>query len=298
MDFLDQKNIPYPKYNWSTKEFSDILAKSKSKNTIGVLNANLLRETLPAQFNPKLGWATYSSGKYSFNTGEWVEAVNYVKEIDSKQLTFESFPPEDRKGKFTTDDSLVAFSEGKLAMIMDGTWQLNAIADGKINFKYDFYPLPTKEGNEYSRPAIVSDYLGVSSESANKRAAFEFAKWMSYSAQGYAKKLEIASKGEELFGKKKVVLELPVTNSTESRDKWMQYNKYDIGGIKDMFKNIDKAFVDPMKTVPGYPKSYFETVASQYAKIEAGEFSASDKANEFNQKANQYYDEALQAVNN
>lgn len=297
LDFLDKYNIDYPKYNWNTKDFEDILTKAKTNNTVGIVNVNALREILPGQFNKNLGWATFNGEKYGFNSGEWVEAVNYVKDIDQKQLTFESTPVLQRKSKFSTDDSFAAFTSGKIAMILDGSWTLSAIADAKVKFNWDFYPVPTKEGNDYSRPAMVCDYLGVSSNSENKRAAFEFAKWMSYSSTGYAKKIEIAQNGMSLFKKNKVITEMPVTNVEADRQKWMTSNHFDVKGIKEMFKHLDTGFIDLMKTVPGYQKSYFTTIASHYGDIEKGTFSASDKANEFNQKANQYYKEAVDAIN-
>jgi multiple sugar transport system substrate-binding protein len=297
LDFLDKNNIDYPKYNWSTKDFEEILTKSKTNNSVGNVNVYAMRELLPGQLNPNLGWATYNDGKYSFNTGEWVEAVNYVKDIDSKQLTFESTPPIQRKSKFNTDDSFAAFTSGKVAMILDGSWTLSSIADAKVKFNWDFYPIPTKEGSSFSRPAMVADYLGISANSSNKKAAFEFSKWMSYSSAGYMKKLEIAQNGMKLFKKNKVVTEMPVTNSASDRQKWMEVNKFDVKGIKEIFKNLDKGFVDPLKTTPGYQKSYLDTIASQYGGIEKGTFSASDKANEFQTKANQYYKEAVDAIN-
>jgi len=76
----------------------------------------------------------------------------------------------------TLDNSLLAFSKGKLAIYFGYSWDVFAIQRLNSNLKFKVYPVPQLSG---IKTTIASYWVeGVSSKSKNQKEAYEFMKYL------------------------------------------------------------------------------------------------------------------------
>lgn len=289
-DLLGNYNIDIPEYEWKFDEFKDIVKKATdiNNNVYGLIGVWPLREVLPAQFDNSMGWATWDGEKYNFSKQPWIDAINETHNLAKNENVALDAVEWDKKVEIYGDDpDGVAWKTGKVAVRWGGTWDLGWMSQ-ELDFDYDFYPVPG--GEKGQRIPIVVDYIGVSSTTEHPEAAYEFMKWMSFSKKGWEKKLEIYKE------QGKSVAEMPIFNNDEVWTKYLSAGK-SLPGVKHAIEMIGEGFIDPIKTVPGYAKSYWEVgPGAEWPLMESGELNPADKANEYEEKANAAYQEAIESL--
>ena len=83
-------------------------------------------------------------------------------------------------------------------------------------------------------------------------AAYDFAKWMTFSTEGYATEVELAQAAGG------VPTRMPVSVSTESIDLYMSFVG-DKPGLRQALENLDNSLVELLaKIVPGYINARWE----------------------------------------
>ena len=92
---------------------------------------------------------------------------------------------DEQKANFTAVGPWELFLNQEAGLVWDGGWAVPAYTQN-ATFNWDFVGVPG--GNQ----ALVADIIVVSATSANPEAAYDFAKWMSFSAAGYTAEAEIA----------------------------------------------------------------------------------------------------------
>lgn len=77
-------------------------------------------------------------------------------------------------------ESVAAFKEGKAAMLLQGTWQINGLVEA-MGDNVGFFPMPTINGDVRIKSTAIPKGYSVSAKSKNQDIAIEFLKFM-YSA--------------------------------------------------------------------------------------------------------------------
>lgn len=114
------------------------------------------------------GGGVFAGRKPTLNSAQNIASLNYLlKWIDQGIM-----PAEPTTALITS-----LFNEGKAAMVFSGPWFLGEIAKG---VDYGLAPLPmiSEAGNKPMRPWITVEGVYVAAPSANKDAAYEFAKYV------------------------------------------------------------------------------------------------------------------------
>lgn len=296
-DLFNAANLDYPEFGSSVEDFTAAIKgiTNLSDGKVGIQDINNVPDWYPGAVNPDLGWYTYTDGKYSLNSKEFIGAINYANELESNNYTFNSLT-EEQKASFSSQDGNEVWLAGGIGIKWDGTWALAGLAEN-TTFEYDFIGLP---GN---RTAITNDLLGVSASAENPEEAYLFAKWMSYGKEGFMKRMEIADE----MGIP--VATLPINTDQEVVDEY--FSRLDIPGVRKAFDSIETAILEPFKTVPGYVDSRFTGATGvKVGEVEnapaqdllgafmRGELKVEDYAAQLDKLANDKYNEVLQSMQN
>lgn len=294
-DLFNQENLDVPTYGWSIDQFvTSVKALTNlNKNMIGLGNADNIIEWYPFEKSDQLGYVSYDGEKFNYNSKEFIEGVNLAKDFIKNGYVFDQLP-EKAKEQFDGEEQLDVFLAGQLGLYWDTSWGISRVKDG-ASFDFDFVGVPG------GKNVLVSDYVGISATTKEKEAAYEFAKWMSFSKDGFTKRMELADKHDT------VVTSLPISTDQELVDKY--FENVDAPGLVAAYEKIDNATVDPFKYVPGYIDARWEaTTGVKVGDIEnamirdivessfKGDTKIEDYANQLNELANKVHEEAEQAL--
>lgn len=128
-------------------------------------------------------------------------------------------------------------------MRWDASWSVPGYVEN-ATFDWDFIGVPG--GNQ----ALVSDIIVVSQTAADVAAAYDFARWMTFSTEAYAKEAELAA----ALGS---APKMPVSVDEASLALYTQF--VDKPGILAALDNLDNSMVESLaKIVPGYINARWE----------------------------------------
>ena len=108
---------------------------------------------------------TKDQSKVLYNNESGVEALTFWRDI-YKELKLNTF----------TTDYDVAFASKRLAMAMDGPWNLPRYKDLLKNIDWGFAPLPA--GPDKRATIVGGEYLAIFKQSKHPNEAWKFLKWM------------------------------------------------------------------------------------------------------------------------
>lgn len=243
-DLFEAANLDAPAYGVSVEEFVDA-ATSITNVQQGMLGLDEMEPILgwyPSTQNSALGWFGFDGAHMTYNSAAFKAAVNAA--VDLVGDTWQGLS-EDQRTAFTSVGPWELFLNQEVGAKWEGGW---AIPDYSTNatFNWDFVGIPG--GNQ----AMVTDILVVSATAADQAAAYDFAKWMSFSKEGYAKEAELA---EAAGG---VPTRMPVSVNEESIDLYMSFIG-DRPGVRQALENLDGSLVESLaKIVPGYVNARWE----------------------------------------
>lgn len=203
-----------PTYGMTYEELMDA-AESNSKapiqggdGIIGISGLNNLVNWLPAQLDPDLGWFTFNEDTgYHLDSPAFATAVTeQLKYYGPGKATYGNYVLDaldparyaDYFGAsaniFETGNQSIRF-EGSYAMRDWHTRSLDA-NDPLYGADIDFIGTPSWNvegvGNVNKIPVVV-DYLAVGKGTDHREAAYDLSRWMGFSTDGYAKRLELAA---------------------------------------------------------------------------------------------------------
>jgi len=111
-------------------------------------------------------------------------------------------------------------------------------------FNWDFIGIPG--GNQ----AIVFDAMAIAQTSTNLQEAYNFAKWMTFSVEGYKKQAELAKAAG-------MAPNLPVAINDETLALFKTF--IDKPGVNQALANLDNSLLESLaKVVPGYIQARWE----------------------------------------
>jgi ABC-type glycerol-3-phosphate transport system substrate-binding protein len=294
-DLFEAANLDTPTYGVSLDEF--VAAVTALTNVQqGVLGINELEPVLgwyPSTQDDNLKWFGFDGAHMNYNSTAFKAAVDAATEM--LRHSWQGLNDE-QKTAFTAQGPWELFLNQEVGAQWDGGWVIPGYVQN-ATFNWDFVGIPG--GNQ----AMVADILVVSATASDLAAAFDFAKWMSFSSEGYAKEAELAQDAGA------VPTRMPVSVNADSIDLYMSFVG-DKPGLRQALENLDNSLVESLaKIVPGYINARWEgkpgvdvgdsqdvNMGFIFSNVASGSFKYEDYAPQLEEFANNRLDEAREAT--
>lgn len=243
-DLFDAANLDAPTYGVAADEFFAAAADLTDVQQ-GVLG---LHEVFPIlgwyanSLDNSLGWFSFDGTHMNYNSDAFRAAVE--ASTDMLPHTWQGLS-EEQRANFASVGPWELFVNQESGAVWEGGWAVPFFAES-ATFNWDFLGIPG--GNQ----ALVADFLVVSSTAADVEAAYDFARWMSFSIDGYLAEAELATASDV------VPTRMPVAVTEETIDLYLSFVG-DPPGLRMALENLDNSLVESLaKIVPGYINARWE----------------------------------------
>lgn len=243
-DLFDAANLDIPTYGISPEDFfaATSALTNVQQNVLGLHEMEPILGWYPSTQDSSLMWFGFDGEHMNYNSDAFKSAVNMGLEM--LPHTWQGLT-EDQRATFASAGPWELFVNQESGAVWEGGWAIPSF-DENATFNWDFLGIPG--GNQ----AMVADMLVVSATSANAEAAYDFARWMSFSSEGYTREAELAVASETVPNR------MPVSISPESIDVYMSFFG-DKPGLRQALENLDNSLVESLaKIIPGYINARWE----------------------------------------
>ncbi|MEJ5223501.1 MAG: extracellular solute-binding protein [Anaerolineales bacterium] len=242
-DLFEAANLDAPEYGTSVDDFfaATTALTDVAKGRLGLDEMEFIMGWYPSTQDPNLKWFSYDGEKMNYNSAAFKAGV--AKAGEMRPHTWQGLTDE-QKPNFKSAGPWELFMNQESGVRWDGGWAVPGYANATFN--WDFMGIPG--GNQ----AMVTDIIVVSKTAKNLEAAYDFAKWMTFSQAGYAKEAELAKAAGA------VPTRMPVSVTPESIDLYMSFVG-DKPGLRAALENLDNSLLESLaKIVPGYIQARWE----------------------------------------
>lgn len=293
-EIYEAANLDAPEYGFTVEEFEEAVT-SLTDVPQGVLGLDEYEFMLGWYANtqdPNLKWFSFDGEQMNYNSAAFKDAVNFA--VEMRPYTWQGLT-EEQLPNFTATGPWELFLNEEVGMRWDGGWAIPGYVEG-AEFEWDFIGIPG--GNQ----ALVADVMVVSNTAANVAAAYDFAKWMTFSKEAYAKEAEVAA----AMGS---APKMPVSVDEEALALYGEF--VDVPGIEAALNNLDNSLVESLaKVIPGYINARWEgkpgisigenadvNMAFMFANAHTGDFKFEDYSAPLEEFANQILADATAQMN-
>jgi ABC-type glycerol-3-phosphate transport system substrate-binding protein len=293
-DLYEAANLDAPAYGVSPDEFFTAATELSdvSQGVLGLDEQEFMVGWYPSTQDPALKWFSFDGANMNYNSPAFKEAIATAQEM--KPHTWQGLTDE-QKANFTSQGPWELFLNQEAGVRWEGGWAIPGFVSD-ADFNWDFVGIPG--GNQ----AMVADIMVVSATTADVQAAYDFAKWMSFSSEAYAKEVELAEAME-------TAPKMPVSVSDESIELYLSF--VDKPGIRQALENLDNSLVESLaKMVPGYINARWEgkpgidigadtdvNMGYMFANAIAGTYKYEDYSAQLEEFANQILADASAELN-
>jgi len=293
-DLFEAANLDAPEYGFAVE---DLEANAEAltdidKAVLGLDEMEPIMGWYASTQDENLGWFSFDGTHMNYNSAAFKDAVAKAGEL--RQYTWQGLTDE-QKANFKSAGPWEAFLNQEVAVRWDGGWVLPDYVQ-KATFDWDFIGIPG--GSQ----ALVADAIVVSQTAPNIDEAYQFAKWMSFSSEAYAKEVELAQAAGS-------APKMPVSVDDASLELYKQF--VDKPGVSAALDNLNASVVESLaKLVPGYINARWEgkpgidigedkdvNMWFMFNFANDGKFKYEDYAERLEAFANQTLDDAAAAVN-
>lgn len=290
-DLFEAANLDAPVYGVSA---DDLFAAATALTDIqqGILGLHEMEPILgwyPSTQDSNLNWFGFDGAYMNYNSDAFKAAVDTALEM--RPHTWQGLT-DDQKTAFTAQGPWELFVNQEAGAVWEGAWAIPNFVEN-ATFNWDFVGIPG--GNQ----AVVADIIVVSTTASDPEAAYDFAKWMSFSSEGYATEAELAAAAATVPSR------MPVSVNAESIDLYMSFVG-DHPGLRQALENLDNSLVESLaKIVPGYINARWEgkpgidlgenldvNLGFIFGNLASGSFQYTDYAPQLEEFANNILDEA------
>ncbi|MCB8938248.1 MAG: extracellular solute-binding protein [Ardenticatenaceae bacterium] len=241
-DLYEAANLDAPEYGFTVEEFNDAVTALNNipQGVLGLDEMEFVMGWYANSQDSNLKWFSFDGQHMNYNSAAFKEAVATAGEM--KQYTWQGLS-EEQLANFTATGPWELFLNQEVGMRWDASWSVPGYVEN-ATFDWDFIGVPG--GNQ----ALVSDIIVVSQTAADVAAAYDFARWMTFSTEAYAKEAELAA----ALGS---APKMPVSVDEASLALYTQF--VDKPGILAALDNLDNSMVESLaKIVPGYINARWE----------------------------------------
>jgi multiple sugar transport system substrate-binding protein len=290
-DLFEAANLDAPTYGVSVEDFvaATTSLTDVQQGLLGLDETEFIMGWYPSTQDSNLQWFGFDGEHMNYNSDAFKAGVQAA--TDLLPNTWQGLS-EEQRANFTAQGPWELFLNQESGVRWDGGWAIPSYSQ-TATFNWDFVGVPG--GNQ----ALVTDILAVSATAADLTAAYDFANWMSVSADGYASEIAMATAAGV------APTRMPVSVSAESIDQYMGV----VGerpGLRAALENLDSSLVESLaKIVPGYINARWEgkpgiDIGDQldvnlgyiFGNVTAGSFKYEDYSAQLEEFANTILDEA------
>ncbi len=294
-DLFEAANLDAPAYGVSVEDFVDATTSltDVQQGLLGLDETEFIMGWYPSTQDSNLRWFGFDGQHMNYNSDAFKAGVQAA--IDLLPNTWQGLSDE-QKTNFAAQGPWELFLNQESGVRWDGGWAIPSYSTS-ATFNWDFVGVPG--GNQ----ALVTDILTVSSTTADLEAAYDFARWMSISAEGYTTEVALATAGAI------APTRMPVSVSAESIDQYMSA----VGerpGLRSALENLEGSLVESLaKIVPGYINARWEgkpgidlgdqldvNLGAIFGSVTSGTFKFEDYSAQLEEFANGILDEAAAAL--
>lgn len=243
-DLFEAANLDAPEYGVSADDFfaAATSLSDVQKGILGLDEMEFITGWYPNTQDSNLKWFSYDGEHMNYNAAAFKAGLTTAGEMRSH--TWQGLTDE-QKPNFKSQGPWELFLNQESGVRWDGGWAVPNYAQN-ATFNWDFIGVPG--GNQ----AMAADIIVVSKTAPDLQAAYDFAKWMTFSAEGYAKESELAKAASA------VPTRMPVSVTPESIDLYLSFVG-DKPGLRQSLENLDNSLVESLaKIVPGYINARWE----------------------------------------
>jgi multiple sugar transport system substrate-binding protein len=236
LDLFEAANLDAPYYGMSVDEFFGSIAAVTNidKNVLGLNDQWSVPGWYPRLQDPNLGWFSFDGTRMNYNSAAFKAAI--AKGYEMNPYTWYGLN-DAQKATFKTTEAWLLFSEQEVAYNWDGSWSIGYMVQN-YPWNWDFIGFPG--GNQ----VLVFDPFGISKSSKNIDAAYDFAKWMTFSVEGYKKRCELLKAMNSAPS-------LPISITPETLALFKTF--VDKPGLNAALANLDQSPIESLaKVIPGY----------------------------------------------
>ncbi len=241
-DLFEAANMDAPAYGFTVDEWEKAVKGLNDVNAgrLGLDEQEFVVGWYPSTQDKNLKWFSFDGAKMNYNTAAFKQAITKAQEM--QPYTWQGLTDE-QKTKFKSKGPWELFLNQEVGMRWDASWSVPGYTKD-AQFNWDFIGIPG--GNQ----ALVADAIVVGKTTKNIAAAYDFAKWLTFSKAAWAKEAEVA-KGMNIAPK------MPVSIDAASLETYKGFvNK---PGIQAALANLDNSLVESLaKVVPGYINARWE----------------------------------------
>ncbi len=244
IDLFEAANLDAPTYGVSVDDFfaTATALTDIQKGRLGLDELEFILGWYPHTQDSRLGWFSFDGRRMNYNSDAFKAAVAQVIEV--KPHTWQGLTDE-QKANFKSQGPWELFLNQECGVRWDGGWMVPAFAQN-ATFQWDFLGIPG--GNQ----ALVGDFIVVAKTTANLEEAYKFAKWMTFSREGYLAEAEIAKAAGV------VPTRMPVYVDEDTINLYLSFVG-DKPGLRQALGNLDRSLLESLaKIVPGYVAARWE----------------------------------------
>jgi ABC-type glycerol-3-phosphate transport system substrate-binding protein len=292
-DLYEAANLDAPEYGLSVEEFEEAVTElhDVENGVLGLDEQEFMMGWYANSQDPNLKWFSYDGSQMNYNSEAFKAAVEEVQEMG--QYTWQGLS-EEQKTNFNSVGPWELFTNQEVGMRWDASWNVPGWLT-TAEFDWDFIGFPG--GNQ----ALVGDVIVVSETAADKAAAYEFAKWMTFSTEAYAVEADLAREAGS-------APKLPVSLDDASLALYAEF--VDKPGINAALENLDNSTIESLaKIVPGYINARWEgkpgidigenldvNLGFIFGNVNSGLFNYADYSAQLEEFANQQLADAAAAM--
>jgi ABC-type glycerol-3-phosphate transport system substrate-binding protein len=293
-DLYEAANLDAPAYGFSVDDWNTAVTSLNdvAKGVLGLDEQEFVQGWYASTQDPKLKWFSFDGQHMNYNSAAFKEAI--AKSGEVKPYTWQGLTDEQKKN-FKSTGPWELFLNQEVGMRWDASWALPGYTKD-ATFNWDFAGIPG--GNQ----ALVADVIVVGKTTKNLEAAYDFAKWQTFSKEAWTKEAELA----KAMGS---APKMPVSIDQESLDAYKEFvNK---PGVLAALDNLQNSLVESLaKVVPGYIQARWEgkpgidigndkdvNMGYMFSNANAGTFKYEDYSAQLEEYANKVLDEARAAMN-
>jgi ABC-type glycerol-3-phosphate transport system substrate-binding protein len=250
-----------------------------------------------------IGFGAFDGSRFNYTAPEFARSIDIVRDLAAKGWT----------GNGTFVDPWLpegvgwAFGEGYIGVQFDGSWSAGMLLAEDRKFDGDFYPLPD------GKMVVVPDYMFVGANTEHPALAYELLAYMGYNVPGTLAKIDIIRTNNADPSKNVMTYPgMPLSPGfIPEADAFVEESYAGLPGLLKMYADLGSdpgcSIVEAAKYVPGYLKARFndgdtgmvdengakvgiETLLNMIMK---GEKNLADYAQQIEELANRYYQDAL-----
>jgi ABC-type glycerol-3-phosphate transport system substrate-binding protein len=242
-DLYEAANLDAPEYGFSLEDYEAAMMglNNPADGVLGLDEVWNIPGWLPNSIDPKLKWFSFDGANMNYNSAAFKEAI--AKMAQYGPYAWDGLSDE-QKTNFKSAGPWELFLNQEVGMRFSYGWELPGLIQN-ATFNWDFVGTPG--GNQ----ALVFDFIGIGKTTQNLQEAYNFAKWMAFSPDGYAKRVEIAKTMNS-------VPNMPVAVDDATLALYTSFYPNQ-PGLAAAMKNLDNSLIESVqKAVPGFVNARWE----------------------------------------